>query len=49
MSEKTKGDSVAINIDIFKTFDTLSFDFLLQVLHHFGFHHIFINWIHVIL
>lgn len=36
---------IAIKINISKAFDTLSLNFLLQVLHHFSFHPTFINWI----
>jgi len=48
-SDNVKGDNVAIKIDIPKAFDTLSWSFLLQVLQQFGFHKIFIKWIHTII
>jgi len=42
LSKKIPGGKVAFNIDIFKTFDTLSWDFLIQVLNQFDFHHTFL-------
>jgi len=49
LSKSAKGSNISIKIDIYKAFDSLCWDFLLQVLHYFGFHPTFINWICVIL
>lgn len=46
---KNQGGNVSIKIDIAKAFDTLDWEFLLQVLHSFVFDHVFIGWIHTIL
>ncbi|KAL6191890.1 hypothetical protein ACLB2K_038279 [Fragaria x ananassa] len=40
--------NVAIKVDITKAFDTLSWDFLAPVLQAFGFHHVFVTWLHPI-
>ena len=40
---------MAYKVDIHKSFDTLSFKFLLLVLRHFGFHPSFVGWISTIL
>jgi len=40
---------MAYKVDIHKTFDTLSWKFLLLVLTHFGFHPSFAGWICIIL
>jgi len=48
-SKKVRGGNVAYKVDIHKSFDTLSFKFLLLVLRHFGFHPSFVGWISTIL
>ena len=49
LDTKRKGGNVAIKIDIAKAFDTLDWNFLLKVLHAFGFNQTFIGWVHTIL
>jgi len=46
---KVRGGNMAYKVDIHKTFDTLSWKFLLLVLTHFGFHPSFAGWICIIL
>ncbi|XP_004292256.1 PREDICTED: uncharacterized protein LOC101292376 [Fragaria vesca subsp. vesca] len=43
------GGNLAIKVDITKAFDTLSWDFLLHVLHAFGFDLIFVQWVRALL
>jgi len=43
ISKKIPGGYVAFKIDISKAFDTPSWDFLIQVLNQFGFHHTFLQ------
>jgi len=49
LCKKIIGDNVTFKIDISKDFDTLSWDFLIQVLKQFDFHHTFLQWILTIL
>jgi len=50
LSKKVRGGNVAYKVDIHKAFDTLSWNFLLLVLTHFGFHpSSFVTWISTIL
>jgi len=49
LSKKVKGGNVAYKVDIHKTFDTLSWKFLLLVLTRFDFHPSFVGWISTIL
>jgi len=49
LDKKSFGGNLALKIDVSKAFDTLSWDFLLEVLQQFGFHSTFIHWIHSIL
>ncbi|CAJ2645555.1 unnamed protein product [Trifolium pratense] len=49
LNNKNFGGNLAMKIDIRKAFDTLDWDFLLKVLHTFGFSPVFCNWIKVIL
>jgi len=48
-SKRVRGGNVAYKVDIHKTFDTLSWNFLLLVLTRFGFHPSFGSWINTIL
>ena len=48
-SKKVRGGNVAYKVDIHKSFDTLSWKFLLLVLTRFGFHPLFVGWISTIL
>ncbi|KAL6179500.1 hypothetical protein ACLB2K_051015 [Fragaria x ananassa] len=43
LDSKGFGGNVAVKVDITKAFDTLSWDFLLHVLHAFGFNHTFVH------
>ena len=43
------GGNIALKVDISKAFDTLDWNFLIMVLHNFGFSSTFINWILAIL
>ncbi|KAJ4717455.1 Ribonuclease H [Melia azedarach] len=43
------GGNIAIKLDIVKAFDMLKWNFLLEVLHLFGVHQTFIQWINTIL
>jgi hypothetical protein len=49
LHNKAYGGNLALKIDISKAFDTLSWKFLLNVLHAFGFSDKFCSWIDVIL
>ena len=49
MDKKCFGGNLALKIDISKAFDTLNWDFLINVLQGFGFNNIFCNWILAIL
>jgi len=49
LSKKISGGNMAFKINISKAFDTLNWDFLIQVLNRFGFHHTFLQWILTIL
>jgi len=49
LDKKSFGGNLALKIDVSKAFDTLSWDFLLEVLQQVGFHSTFIHWIHSIL
>lgn len=49
LDRKIFGGNLALKIDIKKAFDTMDWDFLLTVLHRFGFHDKFYNWVSVIL
>jgi len=49
LSKKVRGRNVAYKVDIHKTFDTMSWKFLLLVLTRFGFHPLFVDWISTIL
>ncbi|PNX88269.1 ribonuclease H, partial [Trifolium pratense] len=49
LHKKSYGGNLAIKIDIAKAFDTIDWNFLLNVLKAFGFHSTFCNWIKVIL
>lgn len=42
--EQVKGGNVGIKIDITKTFDTINWHFLIQVLHCFDFYEGFLMW-----
>jgi len=48
LSKKVHGGNVAYKVDIHKSFDTLSWRFLLLVLSGFGFHPSFVGWISII-
>jgi len=49
LGKKQYGGNVALKVDIAKAFDTLDWNFLLEVLRKFGFAETFVNWILVIL
>lgn len=49
LDKKQYGGNLALKVDISKAFDTLDWNFLIAVLHNFGFSTIFINWILTIL
>ncbi|PRQ36764.1 putative RNA-directed DNA polymerase [Rosa chinensis] len=49
LDSKCHGGNVAIKVDITKAFDTLSWGFLLHVLHAFGFHQKNLHWVHALL
>jgi len=49
LSKKVRGGNVTYKVDTHKTFDTLSWKFLLLVLSRFGFHPSFVCWISTIL
>ncbi|XP_062028868.1 uncharacterized protein LOC133744853 [Rosa rugosa] len=49
LDRKTRGGNVGIKVDIAKAFDTLNWQFLFQVLHHFGFSPDFVNYVNTIL
>jgi len=49
LHKKAFGGNLAMKIDISKAFDTLDWEFLLKVLHHFGFNQKFCFWIRNIL
>jgi len=48
-SKKIIGGNMAFKIDMSKAFDTLSWDFLIQVLNQFSSHLTFVQWILTIL
>lgn len=43
------GDHIAIKLDMNKAVDTISWEFLLQVLQIFGFNEKFLAWVHTVL
>jgi len=49
LPKKHFGGNAAIKVDIRKAFDTMDWNFLLLVLHSFGFHMVFCDWISAIL
>jgi hypothetical protein len=49
LNKRAFGGSMAMKIDVRKTFDTINWEFLLQVLKSFGFSQCFCNWINTIL
>lgn len=49
LDRKAYVGNIGLKLYIHKAFDTLNWEFLLRVLHFFGFHSIFIKWISVIL
>jgi len=49
LSKKVQEGNVSYKVDIHKSFDTLSWKFLLLVLTRFGFHPSFVGWISTIL
>lgn len=49
LDKRQYGGNIALKVDISKAFDTLDWNFLIMVLHNFGFSPIFINWILAIL
>jgi len=49
LHKKSYGGNLALKVDIAKAFDTLDWNFLLQVLRKFGFSDTFCKWIHSIL
>jgi len=49
LSKKVNRGNVAYKVDIHKSFDTLSWRFLLLVLSRFGFHPSLVGWINIIL
>jgi len=49
LHKKTYGGNIAMEIDIRKAFDTVNWQFLLHVLHCFGFNKLFCEWIDNIL
>lgn len=46
---KVFGGNFALKLDVWKAFNTIDWEFLLQVLQSFGFNYTFYNWIRVIL
>lgn len=49
MHKRSFGGNIALTIDIKKAFDSLDWNFLLKVLHQFGFDPIFCNWVKTVL
>jgi len=49
LDKRQYGGNIALKVDISKAFDTLDWNFLIMVLHNFGFNTTFINWILAIL
>ena len=49
LDKRQYGGNIALKVDISKAFDTLDWNFLVMVLHNFGFQSNFINWILAIL
>lgn len=49
MDKKAHGGNVGLKLDVTKAFDTMSWDFLLSVLGHFGFCETFLSWVKTIL
>lgn len=49
LEKRSFGGNIALKIDIKKAFDTMDWNFLLKVLHKFGFDPIFCNWVKVVL
>lgn len=49
LDSKAFGGNIAIKFDIRKAFDTIDWEFLLNVLKAFGFNSVFCNWTRVIL
>lgn len=49
LNYKAFGGNLALKFDIRKAFDTIDWDFLLNVLHAFGFNSKFCNWVRIIL
>ncbi|KAK3188217.1 hypothetical protein Dsin_027778 [Dipteronia sinensis] len=49
LDRKAFGGNVGLKFDIKKAFDTISWDFVLDVLTRFGFHNTIVNWVKIIL
>jgi len=49
LDKRSFGGNIAMKIDVSKAFDTLNWDFLINVLHCFGFSQVFCDWIKNIL
>lgn len=49
LHKRTFGGNIALKIDIKKAFDSMDWDFLLKVMHQFGFDLTFCNWVKVAL
>lgn len=49
LHKKVYGGNIALKVDIKKAFDTINWQFLVHVLHRFGFNQLFCDWILTIL
>jgi len=49
LDKRQYGGNIALKVDIAKAFDTLDWNFLLEVLRRFGFDEMFVTWILLIL
>ncbi len=49
MDKKAHGGNVGFKLDVTKAFDTMSWDWILSVLGHFGFCETFVSWVKTIL